>query len=482
MIVQPGDVVFVTAHAQYRGLYVGISRYLKQSGVKIILFTSNVDQKEYYEKNFGDIFDCVVDSNVVYPALNAVPLPLDTIGRVARDIEAEFEMSFGRVAMCDRHLGRGFALGGVGHPRSAMSSAVTHETMLFSLVRAHEFWIEWFDRYKPVVFLNPSKACADICRKRGIEMRVFASSRIGSYYYWATDEYLSLPTLRDRYERIEESAPTDIAAPPNDHLRWRDFVLRQTSLSGVLKASLRQIAKRAWWYFKGYEKAKGYHALDEVMYIFRIREQAKEIMRYSKPLSFLGEQKFAYFPLHMEPEIALQRLSPEAFGQLSIIASLARDLPAGVPLVVKDTATALGRRPKQFYEQIADLKNVIIVDTKELGLEIVRKASVICTITGTAGVEAVLLGKPLVTFGRHNLYGFVPGVVTVTDLGDMRDLLRRAIFDPLSSQTALKVGGRFAEALKSLSVRLEGVNSMDSEKLDQADVAAAYELLLESLR
>ena len=52
-------------------------------------------------------------------------------------------------------------------------------------------------------------------------------------------------------------------------------------------------------------------------------------------LEDLEGKRFIFFPLSTEPE-SLQTLSPEYFYQLAFITSIARDLPVGVYLVVKE--------------------------------------------------------------------------------------------------------------------------------------------------
>ena len=89
-----------------------------------------------------------------------------------------------------------------------------------------------------------------------------------------------------------------------------------------------------------------------------------------------------FFPLHAEPESSLQVASPECLVQLSTITSLARDLPAGYYLAVKETYQTYGRRPSNFYDQIREFKNVVLLDMLELGLEVARRAEAVATITG----------------------------------------------------------------------------------------------------
>ena len=92
-------------------------------------------------------------------------------------------------------------------------------------------------------------------------------------------------------------------------------------------------------------------------------------------LEDLEGKRFIFFPLSTEPE-SLQMLSPEYFYQLAFITSIARDLPVGVYLVVKEHLAAVGRRPKDFYGQIMEFKNVIVANIQEDGM------SQICGIHG----------------------------------------------------------------------------------------------------
>ena len=64
---------------------------------------------------------------------------------------------------------------------------------------------------------------------------------------------------------------------------------------------------------------------------------------------------------------------------------IARDLPADVKLVVKEHIPALGRRPRDFYHQILELKNVYIADPSDNGIEYIKLSKGVSLITGTAG-------------------------------------------------------------------------------------------------
>ena len=111
----------------------------------------------------------------------------------------------------------------------------------------------------------------------------------------------------------------------------------------------------------------------------------------------LKKLKYVYFPLITEPEIALQGVASDFF-QLTAINILSRDLPSDYRIIVKEHLLSIGRRPNQFYDQITSLKNVLIADPLDLGLEYIKNAKLIACITGTAGWEAAAMGVPVLSF------------------------------------------------------------------------------------
>lgn len=108
---------------------------------------------------------------------------------------------------------------------------------------------------------------------------------------------------------------------------------------------------------------------------------------------------FVYFPLHVDPEASTMVYSPHLTDQLAVVSEIAKSLPAGVSLVVKEHLPMLGARPWRAYRDLAKIPGVLVVDPRLDGFDLIRACSAVVTITGTAGQEALLLGKPAVVLG-----------------------------------------------------------------------------------
>ena len=133
--------------------------------------------------------------------------------------------------------------------------------------------------------------------------------------------------------------------------------------------------------------------------------------------------KYVYFPLHLQPEMTTDILGGDYADQLLAIEELARVLPDDVLIYVKENPAQTGvMREHNFYSRLFSIDRVrylpITVDT----LELVDKSLFVATITGTAGFEAIQMGKPCLIFGEI-WYRRLPGVFEWRNLSDVSSVM-----------------------------------------------------------
>lgn len=133
------------------------------------------------------------------------------------------------------------------------------------------------------------------------------------------------------------------------------------------------------------------------------------------------KDNFVFYPLHYEPELAILLLSPFYFNQIELIRYIARSLPLDYKLYVKEHPAMYSKRARSYYQELKKIPNVVLVDTNIKSSELVNRAKVVTTITGTAGWEASLLGKPVITFGEvfYNALSFVKRVRNIETLPEV---------------------------------------------------------------
>ena len=269
--------------------------------------------------------------------------------------------------------------------------------------------------------------------------------------------------------------------PYLSHTVNRDTFLKQTGVGAMLKSMALQTMRHAYWRTRGYQKGRNYYLSDELNYFYRTWRDFRRLSRLTQPLATLAGKRFVYYPLHLEPEVALQGLSPEYFYQHALIAAISRDLPAGVLLAVKETFAGIGRRPENFYDQINDLKNVVLVDTMELGLDCVRHCEAVVTIAGTGGMEAAIRGTPVITVGQHNIYNCLPHVWLITDEAELPSALQRATNGTFDHEVAKRDGARFLQAVVDHSFDLNAYDYVHLDRFDDEVVDAACRALAASV-
>ena len=136
---------------------------------------------------------------------------------------------------------------------------------------------------------------------------------------------------------------------------------------------------------------------------------------FEKPIE--GED-FAFFPLHYEPESTTLLLAPFYVNQLALIQNIAKSMPLHFKLYVKEHPAMLYRRPRSYYKALKKIPNVRLINMNEKSVSLIKKAKLVLTITGTAGWEAVLLKKPVITFGSvfYNKLSWIRRVESIEKL------------------------------------------------------------------
>jgi hypothetical protein len=161
---------------------------------------------------------------------------------------------------------------------------------------------------------------------------------------------------------------------------------------------------------------------------------AKERLRARAARAFYEHPRegrpYLYFPLHVADDYKLKRVIPHCADQLNLIEQVARALPHGYDLIVKEHPMAIGRYPLGTLRRLRRMRNVRIVEPLQSSHGLIRNAEAVAVISSTVGLEALLYGKPVLTLGAPFYSGF--GVtLDIHDFGDIRTGVPRLLaFEP----------------------------------------------------
>ena len=101
-------------------------------------------------------------------------------------------------------------------------------------------------------------------------------------------------------------------------------------------------------------------------------------------------------------------------------------------------------------------------------------------ITGSVGFEAAVIGKPVITFGQHCGYSFLPHVRTVTSESQLSGYLKDALLGDFDAERARIDGARFLKAIVQVSSNLAKDFERDPSGFDSEMVDVAYAGLMET--
>jgi len=161
-----------------------------------------------------------------------------------------------------------------------------------------------------------------------------------------------------------------------------------------------------------------------IMYLRRRKNMLK--VKFAKPFQMIGDTPFVLYTLHTQPESSIDVMGSFFSDQINLIKTIARSLPCTHELYVKVHPTDVDGKSLSFYNAIKEVPSVRLIhfacDTKQL----IPKADIIFTLTGTIALEAGLNNIPVITFA-NNFFNELPTVHTCTDIKKLPSLINKIL-------------------------------------------------------
>jgi hypothetical protein len=340
---------------------------------------------------------------------------LVTLAEVCR-LEAAYGETFSMLIAKDRALGHGYIFNADAYPPTRRRD--------WNSIRKYSYLAEEFafyeglcEQFKPVLALTIAIHEVQHLVFNKMQVSVFALGLIkyGSRLFWYDSPKYTNVRVRDMLkENLTKISSLDCRDAPT-------YALEKSAhaINSQLRFSHSQAIKDA-----------AYQVIRDVLRLTRLRPNKRDSYRFAAwiPVIFRKVGLYRYFqkhgvvprelvgkriiflPLHVEPEIALLSVSPEFNNSMEMIAWISKAAPADCVIVLKEHLTCLGNRSRAYYERLRTLPNVCFARLDVTSWEWIRSASVVSTITGTVGTEAVYFSKPVLSFGAHQVINMLPTV------------------------------------------------------------------------
>lgn len=244
-----------------------------------------------------------------------------------------------------------------------------------------------------------------VAKRHNIPLLSLELSRLSDHILIHSDAFGRLEELNAEYSTIQQSG---LSLQEREHARQ---IIRNTvgqtgrgSQMSFMKMApgfqwhdlhtLALVVARRWRDRYDYIAIRPVQAL-----VTRLRRLVRSLFAQRLWQNPVAGEKYVLFPLHYQPEASTSVRAPWYIDQAGLIASIARALPAGYRLYVKEHGFRLGGRPDAELRQIAAVPGVRLVPPGSDTHRLIGNAACVATITGTMGWEALLMNVPVVVFG-----------------------------------------------------------------------------------
>ncbi|WFP50649.1 hypothetical protein PL263_01170 [Methylomonas sp. EFPC3] len=127
-------------------------------------------------------------------------------------------------------------------------------------------------------------------------------------------------------------------------------------------------------------------------------------------------EKFVFYPLQYSPESSINTPAPYFVDQMRAIDAIRHALPSDVVLVIKEHPVCILLRSGSFVRELLHKSGVVVAHYAMPSAEIVKRARITISVTGTATFEAYLLGRPSIALGNAFFSEALGGVCNLRDL------------------------------------------------------------------
>ena len=278
-----------------------------------------------------------------------------------------------------------------------------------------------------------------ICQAKNIKVLTLGFTRLGIRSN-ISQEYDTIELSNKKIEKKELESFEDI----------KKYILEYSKQQGKFREKFR--SSKLKWFIAGLKylkiisnkKNKNYYIsyghnfyktiVKEILFI--IKKQIRYFFinkNLVKDIQLDGP--FVYFPLQLEPERTILIPAPFYTNQQEVITNVAKSLPIEYNLVVKEhpMQKVRGWRSLSYYKKIKDIPNVEFCHPEVSNESIIKKCSLVVTVTGTSGLEAAINGKPSITFA-DTIYSELPSVFRVKELEKLPLIIREALESKVSIQ------------------------------------------------
>jgi len=253
-----------------------------------------------------------------------------------------------------------------------------------------------------------------------------------------SDEYTHAPAMISAYRDLENHVLTESEGARAEKVRARILntdlkvlvsrTVRRSYIVGPLSPNLKRLPAYLLEN-RRQNKELNYLRFDPVA---KARANILRVWRRWRVTPLLGSNdgaipdKYVFFPLQFQPEQSTLVGGIFFANQIAVAENLAKALPLGWTLVIKEHPKGRGSRPAWQYRHLTSFPNVMFVDVASRNL--IKQAGAVVTITSTIALEALALDRPVLLLGK-TYFDYADILYRPESWPEIADLLRRLLVE-----------------------------------------------------
>ncbi len=434
-------VVIIQMMNQYADLLSALAKALSENyGIGSILIhrgpgdLPNPKRYHFDKTAFDELLD--IESILAPRAIENLPRTAALAAEIAT-VEQRLSIKLLEAVRADRHLGRGFVVGAV-YARSRYGISVDFDQSLDIALRLACRFEELYRSREVVAVIGAISSIhgnlmVSVAEGLGLPVRQ-PNLTNNTRLYWAVDRHFrpldfeaslarALQQGNARAELGTTARAAGVIASLPRQTTWR-YLAR-----AIYRATRRELGHRLKRRDQVYGKYLWGDLLKTIIGTWRLRRAARKATPVLPTLP--AGLPYVFLPFSVEPESTLMAESPTCDNQLALIDWVAKAMPSGWRLLVKEHPAFTAPRPAGFWERVRAYPNVVVLAPLERGEDAMRGAKALAIIRSSLGFQAAALGIPVVT--PHPAYygASLPHVFIVESYRAMEAALRKIARDEL---------------------------------------------------
>jgi hypothetical protein len=392
---------------EQKGFFISLAKILAERH-KVWFIARDQNVKKVILERVPELGKNIIVLSEYNPKVDAKRVVEESVKR-----EKQYGEAFSMIMSYDRALGQGYLFNADRHPH-IIRSTWPHTRKLNTVLEQFLRFEQIFDSRSFDMLLGHDRPLIldVIANHHGVKYLTLGLSRYENNYLWFENRYEE----KERYTELiksalreEETEDEGIAYKPYGQYMATARLLDYSYLWALRRASY-IFAHEVYVHLRRIHKRDSYGFAGWIPSLFRSPNNYRYLLKHGTRPEETEKYKIVYFALHQEPESALMSISPEFNNSMEIMAWVSKSLPADTLLIVKENPWAFGVRSRGYYRNLMKISNLHFAHPAVPSWEWINRANLVVTITGTVGFEAVYFGKPVLSFGAHQIINHLPTV------------------------------------------------------------------------